>query len=179
MIVVLYSLSLLFAGLLVLAVGHKVHVLVRGGASREPLMKLSRLRSSHATTLLLLAGALELAVCATLVVAPPVGFAALALLTITYSFDLRRLPEDTPCNCFGGALKTPNSRTAIWRNGTIATTATVGFLLYATGAVEVGSISQTTAGVALILAAGLISIDLLRFVPRASVDDPRTGVGPS
>ena len=156
--VALYSLALFFAALLMLAIVHKVRVLRGGQPAAEPLMKVTEWRMSHARTLLVAAAAMECVICVSIVAAPPLGFIALGILAAGYSFDLRRLPEQEPCNCFGGAIESPNSRAAIRRNVGIASVSLAAAVLYMTDVADVAGLSQTTVGAALVLAGFVASI---------------------
>lgn len=167
MATVLRSFSFVLAGLLVLAIAHKVRVTTSGGAGDEPLVAITRWRRRHAAILLLVAAGVECLVCAALLFRPAIGYAALAVLAVFYVASMRRLSPDDACNCFGSAFRSPSRRSAMVRNGVIAAVSAIGASLYATSAVAVAPASQTTIGVTLVLAAAALSFELLRFVPRA------------
>jgi hypothetical protein len=162
----LRSISFVFAALLALAAAHKATVIVQRNATAEPLMQLTDWRRRHATALLLTAGIVEVLVCVALLLRPAAGFASLGVLAIFYAVNLRRLAATDTCNCFGSALKSPSRRAAIVRNVAIAGVAVPASALYGSSAVAVAPVTQTTLGVALLIAAAIASVDLLRFVPR-------------
>jgi methylamine utilization protein MauE len=164
--IALRSLSIFFAGLLVLAVVHKVRVLSGGQAERDPLMRLSRWRLRHASGLLLAAGILEAGIAVLLLVSPLAGYGALFALALGYAIDLRRLADDQACNCFGSALQASSRRAVIARNVCIAGVSSVAASLYATSAAGIEPVTQSVIGVALIITAAVAGVDLLRYVPR-------------
>jgi hypothetical protein len=175
MAIALRSFSICFAALLGLAVIHKGRVLAAGRAAEEPLLRVSSWRRTHAAPVLLTAGLAESCIAVLLLVSPMAGFGALGALALAYVADLRRLAENEPCNCFGSALRATGRRAAIARNVGIAGVSGVATVLYATSAVTVAPVTQTVIGVALIIAAAVTGVDLLRFVPRVEPDAESRG----
>jgi hypothetical protein len=162
----LRSISFVFAAMLLLATVHKARSAGAGTATAEPLMRLTEWRRRHATSLLLAAALIEALVCVALLIRPTIGFAALTALALFYAVNLRRLSPNDGCNCFGSAFKSPSRRAAIARNAGIAAISAAGVALYATTALPVAPDSQATVGVALVVMAAALSVDLLRYVPR-------------
>ena len=95
------TLSLCFAVLLGAAVLHKFSVLSRGTAAAQPLIKVRGLQGRRAAVVLAAGAALEVAVAATLVLAPGPGFLTVAVLLLFYASELRRLAPEENCHCFG------------------------------------------------------------------------------
>ena len=122
---VIRGLSLVLAGLFVLAAAHKASAVHTGSAATEPLIRISPWRRRHAPALLVAAGLAELAVAAAVVAVPVAGLAAAALLALVYARELRRLPADASCNCFGAVLSQTRA-SAIRRNLAVGTAILVG-----------------------------------------------------
>jgi hypothetical protein len=171
------SIGLAFVALLVLAVTHKVRVLIRRQAAAEPLIKRGRWRSGHPNAALALAAGLETAIAIAIVVSPTIGLFGLAGLTLGYSFELQKLPAAEPCNCFGGALRSPSRKAATVRNLAICCLAAAAAAVSLVGDQGVAPISSTTLGVALLIVAGFASLDLLRHIPRAAPRQPSSVEG--
>jgi hypothetical protein len=156
------AVSLCVALLFVVAVGHKVQILRAGEAAAEPLIKLGGWRKRHASTAIALAGIAETALAVLLVTVPLVGLVGASLLLVLYAREVRRLPADQPCNCFGGVIRTHAGAAAVRRNAGLAVVTAAGFVGYATGAVDVAPLSETVAGIALILVGAMAAAEALR-----------------
>lgn len=157
--------SLALAGLFVWAVTHKAHAGWERTAGFEPLMQLSPWRRRHSAALLAVAGLVEVTVAALLLLVPAVGFAAAAALTLIYARELRRLPPDASCNCFG-AVMAQGRTSAINRNLVLSAVGVAGSAAYLAGAAEVTSISQGAVGVALMAGASIAAVAALTHVAR-------------
>jgi methylamine utilization protein MauE len=167
--------SVCIAALLVLALVHKARVIAMGGAAREPLMQFAW-RRPYASVVLGFAGAVELAIAVLLLVTPSLGLGGALVLLAIYSWEVRRLPSDQPCNCFGRSLLHTRDA-ALQRNLILAVFCVAAFVPSVTGAVTAAPISQATIGAALIVLAARLPFELLpRITNRASIlADPRTG----
>jgi hypothetical protein len=91
-------------------------VLARGTARDEPLIAGSAFRERYAEWLLAGVALIEIALAASLIVAPVLATAASGLLLVSYAIDLRRLPPQESCRCFGDAFKNSSARSAQFRN---------------------------------------------------------------
>jgi hypothetical protein len=171
------ALSLYAALLLVLAVGHKVRVLYTRQAEAEPLIKLGGWRERHASAAITLAAIGEITLAVLLVAVPVLGCAGVALLLTFYAREVARLPADQPCNCLGGVLRTNAGGAAIRRNVVLAVATAGAFLGYATGAVDVASLSGATFGIALILVAALAAAEALRRFGESTRPQSASGAG--
>lgn len=158
------SFSLCVALLLCLAIAHKVRVLYGGDARREPLLAQRAWLQRHATPALATAAAVEAAVVTALLIAPPAGLAMASLLLAAYSLELRRLPADQPCNCFGAILAESSSASAIRRNLALIGLSVAALASYAATGERVAGLSQTAIGVALLLVAVPAAVSALRAV---------------
>jgi hypothetical protein len=160
--------GLSLSGLLLLAVVHKARVLAAGAARDQPLMQLGRLRRRHAPSLLALAAAVESVVAVVLILFPPVGLAAILALLGPYTWELRHIRADQPCNCLGNSLGATRVA-AIRRNVVLAALAAAALVPVVAGSTRVGPISQATVGTALlVLAAAVPSVSLIQFVEPAT-----------
>lgn len=143
---------LCLAALMALAVVHKVKVLAAGDAYRQPLIRLTAWRRRHPSLALGLAANAELAIALLLVLASPAGLgAALALLAV-YSWELRRLDAENPCDCFGSFLAMSRVA-ALRRNLALGVISAAAFVPVAAGVVAPAPVSQATVGGALLVAA--------------------------
>ena len=149
--VVTLGLVVLFAA----AVIHKYRVLRLGAALAEPVIQVSRWTRQHATGYLCLAGALEFAIALLLLARPVFGLVSTIVLLVCYSWQLRRLPPGTSCQCFGH-LFSSSGRTAIIRNLAIAGVSVVALGFVHSGASTGRFPSQASLGL-LVMYAGLVS----------------------
>jgi hypothetical protein len=158
--------SLALAGLFVWAAAHKAHVVRERTAGHEPLMQLSQWRVRHAAALLAVATFVELTVAALLLLVPAAGFAAAAGLAVFYARELRRLPPDASCNCFG-AVMAQGRTSAIHRNLVLSAIGLAGAATYLSGAAATTSISQGAVGVALMAGASIAAAAALTHLARS------------
>lgn len=145
------AISLVFAGLVVLAVAHKVRILHRGTERYEPVIATRGRLRDHARAVLALAAAAELATAGLLVDRPAAGFSVLAILTLVYAAALRTLPSGAGCNCFGDILETGSRSAAIARNVSIAAVSLAATSGYASGWLRPEALSGETIGIALVV----------------------------
>lgn len=109
------SIMLLIGALLLIGAAHKVQTLRRGLARFEPMLRLTPWDRVSANPLLALIAGLEVAIAAALIVAPAAGAGAGCLLLAFYATQIRRLPAEQSCQCFGG-LFVQEQRGAFRRN---------------------------------------------------------------
>lgn len=153
--------SLCTSLLFIVAVRHKVSVLLAGKAKTEPLIEVSEYRVAHAGTLLLVVAAIELLIAAALIALPLVGFISAGILTGVYAFQLRRLPSDQPCNCFGAMFTVRSRRVAIGRNVVIANVSILLAAFYAAG-LTVGTIQGAVVDASVLVATAVASVEGFR-----------------
>jgi Methylamine utilisation protein MauE len=110
------ALRIVLAVLFLLAALHKGRMLARGRARDEPLIAGSAFRERYAEWLLAGVALIEIALAASLIVAPALATAASALVLVSYAIDLRRLPPQESCRCFGDAFGRSSARSAQFRN---------------------------------------------------------------
>lgn len=165
--IVSLGIALLFA----LAIRHKLAVVLNGTAEAEPLLALSAFRRAHAATIFALVTIVEAIVALLLIATPAVGLAATALLTACYTLQLRRLPPNEPCNCFGAAFSVQSRTTAMTRNFVIVILSAPLALLYVTG-LPIAPIAGRVLDTALLLCTCIVSIDGFRrlFSPAEAAD---------
>ena len=108
------------------------------------------------------AAGVELSLVVLLVVAPGWGLLGTAALLCGYALDLRQLPPQSPCNCFGPRSRTV-ARTAVARNSSLALLAAVG-----SAVVFVGSTSElrwdVAAPAASVVLAAMLALEVLALV---------------
>jgi hypothetical protein len=143
---------LCLASLFLLALIHKVQVLLAGTASAEPLIRNRGLHGARAAAALGVGAAIEVGIIFALVVQPAIGCTATSTLLLAYTWELRSLAEEESCGCFGQLLELQTRSAAIARNIALATLAMLSSVVYLTGTVEVASLSQLTVGLALLVA---------------------------
>lgn len=147
---------LVFVGLFVLAVAHKVRVLRAGQAVYEPVITSYPLLHAHAAVWLAVDVALEGIAIGLLLVAPLAGVAWTIALIGSYTVILRRLPASQTCRCFGAML--PQGRVEAIRRNLILMFCGLGALAaFAAGDVGNAPLSQGGVGVALLAAAALLA----------------------
>lgn len=166
--------TLSLAGLMLLAVAHKVGVVLRSDSRQQPLMQVSPWRQRFAMPLIVAGGTVELVTAVFLVMLPGLGLPLLAVLMGLYGWELRQLDEHQPCNCLGKSLG--GSRTAaLRRNVVLGVIGVASVLPLLAGWVEIGAVSQATVGVTLILLAVVLSSEvLMAYVRPANVALHRT-----
>jgi hypothetical protein len=160
--------SLSLAALFVLAAAHKARVLVAGTANQEPLMQLGAFRRRHAPSILAAAAAIEMGAAALLLVEAKLGLAVTLLLLAPYTWELRRLEGEQPCNCLGSSLGATRS-IAVRRNVVLSILAACALAPLILGWVGVASISQATVGATLLALAVVLPIG-----PLAEFVEPTT-----
>jgi hypothetical protein len=140
------ALAVVFA----LAILHKARVLVSGQAGAEPLLAQSPWRRRYAGPLLGLAGLVEASAAALLLIEPTSGLVLAGVLLAFYALELRSLPAETTCHCFGSFSATP-VRGAAFRNlvFVIGSVAAPVILLAEGGAPSLGPDSLAAAAVVL------------------------------
>lgn len=137
--------------LMVLAVAHKVFLLVEGRAGQDPAfawVRFTALRSS-AVVVGVLAG-IEAVIVTLLFLAPVVGLFASAVLMLTYGAVLRARQPDVECGCFGSALPMTN-RAAAWRNFGLAVAAIASAIVATLRAIHPLNPTQLSVGLALLV----------------------------
>jgi hypothetical protein len=168
--------SLVFTGLLLIAIAHKTRVLAERRESAEPLVASAGWTRNHARGLVACAIAVETVAALLLVVAPLPGFLALAAVTACYAIALRSLPADNGCRCFGSVLEMHSRAGAIRRNVAIATVAVLAAAGYASGELAQTTRWDATVGVALLACAGIAAHETLKWF-RGTLSPERGGSG--
>jgi hypothetical protein len=98
---------------------------------------------------------LEVVITFALFAAPAIGLIAVAMLLIVYSIELHRLEPNESCACLGELFNAPDRVAAIRRNLLLlAASVTLG-ASYAVGLLAVAPLSQSTIGVAAVVAAAV------------------------
>jgi hypothetical protein len=100
----------------------------RREAAQHPLLHQRATFRRHSEAVLSAALVTELIVAALLVLAPRAGFVLATVLVVLYACELRRLPQDSSCNCFGGQ-QTTTAGDAVRRNAVLAGVALLGAVL--------------------------------------------------
>lgn len=168
------AVELFLAAAFAFAALHKGLVLRSGLAAELPLIESREQRAARPRTWLAAALGAELTALGLLLAVPRAGLLAAAALLGYYALELRRLPASQPCNCFGGAGPDATSRTAIYRNLALAGIALAAFgASVASGDAGVG-VSQTSAGIALLLIAAWVAPGLLKRVSQSVPQGPST-----
>lgn len=165
---VISSAALLLVAMLLLAVFHKVRVVRARKARFEPLIALTEWRRTHASALLIAVGLCELTIAVILILFPPVGFLMVAVMLLAYAIALGSLPPEAPCNCFGSMLTVPHRSTAVARNITLVLTSLLAASMILSGAVESPKVTETSVGIAIVLAALLAAYDIQKHYPLDS-----------
>lgn len=172
------ALSLILAAMFLAAVFHKVRVVARGSAAREPLLRRSAWRRQRATPLLLLAGIGELVTVVSLIALPAVGFALTAAFALLYSVQVWQLSESETCNCFG-SLGNQDRASSLRRNAIITLMAAVALVASVVWPDSARSISGEALGGAVVAIAVLSAVAALNWVKERAdlvADGHRTEV---
>jgi hypothetical protein len=156
-VVVLTSCVLLGMGII-----QKARVVVTGRAATEPILRISWLRPSWASTFLSVAALIEGGTLFLLLFDPPLGLLAFGMLLLAYGALLTRLPSDGLCSCLGEVLPMTN-RQGILRNVVLAITAAMASSVAFNHDLSQHIVTQATAGFTVLLMAGLIGVaEILR-----------------
>lgn len=170
--------AVLLAGVFGAAVVHKAYVLFTGSTQSQPLLRVSARRAAYAAPILALAGMLELAIAALLATVPQAGLPAAAALMTYYALELRRLPRDESCRCFGSLSGSTSRDAAIRRNVVLTGLCVLGSAGYLAGAVERVELTQASLGIAVVGAAVVLAPAALRaygLPPNVPAPNPEEG----
>lgn len=170
----LRAVSLVMASLFGLAAVHKFRLAFSRSAGSHPLLS-SGWRRRHAGPLAALSGVIEVVVVVLLLIVPVVGALLATGLLGFYAIDLRRLPKEAGCGCFGGALDWPRGA-AIKRNVAMGCTTLSMTIAWAIGEGAVSPASGDVVGISLLLAAVLAGAHVVTAVGGADTS-PRAGLG--
>jgi hypothetical protein len=149
--------TVLLAGLFAAAIAHKIQMLATRSAASEPLIRVSAWRKAHATPVIVSALIVEAVVAVLILFDPAAGLAAASLLVAVYAFEMRRLPRDEGCRCFGSLTRSNSRAAAIRRNLVLLVLCALGWIGYEIGAVHDADVTPAAVGVASVGAALLLA----------------------
>jgi hypothetical protein len=143
-------------------------------AAEIPLIGSREHRAERPRAWLAAAFTVELAAVGLLSAVPRAGLLAVVCLLGYYAVELRRLPASEPCNCFGGAGPDATTRTAIYRNLALAAVAFAALGASIARGHNGVAVSQTSAGIALLLIAAWVAPGLLKRLSQSVPQGPST-----
>lgn len=170
--------AILLSGLFAAAVFHKVQLLATRSAVSEPLIQVSEWRRTYAAPIIFAALIVELSVAVFLVVEPAWGLTAAAILTAFYAYQMRHLPRNASCRCFGSLTRARSRFMAVRRNVFLAILSGVGSIGYAAGAVHDVRVTDITIGIALIAGAAVsapAALGAFGLSPGSQTPNPEEG----